>query len=302
MRAAVFALGLLALASAASARSLKQVGGGHSCVRPTGFGARGPGGTRRVLRRPHHPRWTPLRRPAQDTTAAIWESYSMEPNTFYVSLQVRRGLGCPPCTATAHAWPAPAARASNGGAAVILASTAGCSRAAGHPWSQRAGWPAPRCAQRPPAARPPARLPVPQMLPQTSKETPEACAEACLADSKCAFWSWCPGTATAGCVRGLHATCGGCGARPAGVGLLGRVARCMVPASGLLTERTPRIPFCPAPRRCAIAGSNGTTASTLPAKTCLLSYDASTDSLAVFAMVGGRGGQGRAVPGGVLQP
>ncbi|PRW39380.1 hypothetical protein C2E21_6990 [Chlorella sorokiniana] len=37
---------------------------------------------------------------------------------------------------------------------------------------------------------------------------------------------------------------------------------------------------------CTVAGTNGTTAQTLPATTCILSWDTSKDSLAVFAMYG----------------
>lgn len=36
---------------------------------------------------------------------------------------------------------------------------------------------------------------------------------------------------------------------------------------------------------CAVAGANGTTSQTLPAQTCVLSWDSSKDTLAVFAMV-----------------
>lgn len=35
---------------------------------------------------------------------------------------------------------------------------------------------------------------------------------------------------------------------------------------------------------CAVAGANGTTSNTLPAKTCILSWDDAEDRLAVFAM------------------
>lgn len=50
--------------------------------------------------------------------------------------------------------------------------------------------------------------------------------------------------------------------------------------------------WCPAAvsAGCAVAGPNGTTAQTLPGTTCILSWDTSKDTLAVFAMVRLAGG------------
>lgn len=56
--------------------------------------------------------------------------------------------------------------------------------------------------------------------------------------------------------------------------------------------------WCPASvaAGCPVAGANGTTQSTPKPKTCLLSWDTATDSLAVFAMVRGtRAREARAV-------
>ena len=49
--------------------------------------------------------------------------------------------------------------------------------------------------------------------------------------------------------------------------------------------------WCPASvaAGCPVAGANGTTQSTPKPKTCLLSWDTATDSLAVFAMASGAG-------------
>lgn len=162
--------------------------------------------------------------------------------------------------------------------------------------------------QSPPAATPPphpdpSRLIDPwlQMLPTVTKDTPELCAEACLADAKCIFWSWCPADVTGGCVWPAAATC------PPSLPAATTIAARFLSLPGLhcypetsrdgctLTLTTPRPHLLPgglppthlsAHRRCPVAGANGTTATTLAAKTCLLSFDTSTTSLAVFAMYG----------------